>query len=322
MNDAIKISVVIPCYNSAEFIEKGLVSVCEQSYRQFEVIISDDASTDITLQHAEEILKRYPDVAYQLLANSHSGPGGNRNKGIQAARYNWVAFLDSDDYWAEDKLQKVVGTQQRTGANLIFHNESFYQEGSNKQQKINYVECYDTDKPLFLALFRRNFLSPSAIVLKKELLLDAGMFDLDMHYGEDYDLWLKIALLPKIKVAPLNEYLSYYQVRLESLTSNIDEQLRSLLEILSRYGDEVKRLSPDPAKELSRFKGVIYTRCGWGYCKQAKIVRGVFYIAKGLFLDIRSDVLKKIMSYGYKLASKSFSTLCKKLNIKQQRDKE
>ncbi len=287
-----QISVVIPCYNSAAFIEKALLSVCQQSYKQFELIISDDGSSDNTLEIAETLLNQYPDIRYQLLANQHGGASGARNAGIRAAKYDWVAFLDSDDYWAKDKLEKSVTALQASQANVVFHNEIFFSENS-EEHPVDYIARYDAGIPPFLALFRKNFLSPSSIVLAKSLLLDAGMFDTELQYAEDYDLWLKISLLPAIKLCPLDEYLTYYFVRTDSLTANTTARLRGLLVIFERYQQDVQRLSPQASKELQRFKGIAYSRCGWAYYRQGYYWLGMLNIMRGLFLYPRINFFKK-----------------------------
>jgi len=289
-----QVSIIIPSYNSAAFIEKALLSVCQQSYRQFELIVSDDGSSDNTLHIVKTFLNKYPDIQYQLLANQHTGVSGTRNAGIQAAQYDWVAFLDSDDYWATDKLEKSVTALQASQANVVFHNEIFFEDNTEQQHRVDYVGRYDLSVPPFLALFRKNFLSPSSIVLAKSLLLDAGLFDTELQYAEDYDCWLKISLLPDVKFYPLDEYLTYYLVRTDSLTSNTKARLQGLLVIFERYQQEVQRLSMYANKELNQFKGIAYSRCGWAYWQQSHYLLGFFYMIKGLFLYPRLTMIKKL----------------------------
>jgi|GEM_PF-2046491 len=291
-----QLSVIIPTYNSAGFIEKALLSVCQQSYQQFEIIVSDDGSSDNTLQQVDSILSHYPDISRQILTNPHTGPGGARNYGIHAARYKWIAFLDSDDYWMHDKLAKVVDAMKTNQANLVFHNEIFFEEQDERRHEVNYVSRYDTSLPPFLALFRKNFLSPSSVVLAKSLLLEAGLFNTTISYAEDYDLWLRVTLLPTLRMYPLDEYLTYYVVRSGSLTFDTGKRLQGLLTILSLYRYEVQKLSSNSRKELSRFVGVAYTRCGWAYCKQGRIIIGIWTIVKGLFYDARMDYFKRLFA--------------------------
>jgi hypothetical protein len=102
------ISVVIPTYNSGEFILRTLSSVLAQTYRDFEIVVSDDGSTDGTLDAVRTFLGGFPGISWRLVENSHGGPGAARNAGILAASGEWVAFLDSDDVWFPEKLSCVV----------------------------------------------------------------------------------------------------------------------------------------------------------------------------------------------------------------------
>ena len=102
------ISVIIPTYNSENFIAKTLETVSSQTYNKYEVIISDDGSTDNTVGVVKSFFVKYPFRNNELLINEHEGPGAARNKGIENARGDWVSFLDSDDIWNHNKLERVV----------------------------------------------------------------------------------------------------------------------------------------------------------------------------------------------------------------------
>ena len=100
-------SVIIPTYNSENFIIETLDSVMNQSYKNFEIIISDDGSTDQTIDKIEEIFNHHHFVNNKIIINKHKGPGNARNKAIHNSSGHWVSFLDSDDLWRFDKLEKV-----------------------------------------------------------------------------------------------------------------------------------------------------------------------------------------------------------------------
>jgi len=118
------ISVVIPTYNSAEYITPTLESVFSQTYDNYEVIISDDGSSDNTNQIVNNIFVRFPDRATKLLANKHFGAGASRNIGIKAASGEWIAFLDSDDLWSDSKLWKVADyINNNENVDLVCHSE-------------------------------------------------------------------------------------------------------------------------------------------------------------------------------------------------------
>ena len=107
-----KVSVIIPTYNRAEYLPDAIDSVLAQTFRDFEVIIIDDGSTDNTREIIEKYIKRYPQIIrpfYQM----NSGASVARNKGIEEARGEYIAFLDSDDVWLSKKLERQVSVLER-----------------------------------------------------------------------------------------------------------------------------------------------------------------------------------------------------------------
>jgi len=292
MNDKIVFSVVIPTYNASAFIEKALVSVCEQSYPHFEIIVSDDQSKDDTVSVARAVLQKY-NVNYQILENSHMGASRTRNTGILHANHEWVTFLDADDYWLNDKLEKLTHIiTNDTKINFIFHNEIYF--NGIHEWSVNYVERYDSQIHPFIALVRNNFLSPTSVAIHKSLFEQAGMFDVSLLSAEDYDLWLKMSLVPTFSLCALNEYLAYTWVRPGSLSSNVAQMHECLLQVFQRYRSQIKSLSPKPIRELRRLKGRIYSGSGLSYWRQKKFLIALIYILYGNYLWLRTDWLRKI----------------------------
>jgi len=103
-----KISVICPTYNSENFVENTLTSVINQSFLPDEIILIDDGSTDNTIQVLESFKKEYKrNIRIQILKSNHNGPGKARNIGIKNANNEWIAFLDSDDIWHANKLERI-----------------------------------------------------------------------------------------------------------------------------------------------------------------------------------------------------------------------
>ena len=103
------ISVIIPAYNAQDFIQKALDSVLAQSYSHYEVLIVNDGSTDNT----EALVKTYHDPRVKLISQSNGGLSNARNTGIKNAKGNYLAFLDADDYWIAEKLEKQIEILRR-----------------------------------------------------------------------------------------------------------------------------------------------------------------------------------------------------------------
>ncbi len=181
-----KISVVIPTYNRYEFLKRALDSVYTQTYTVGEVIVIDDGSTDETSQ----IKKDFPYIKY--IYQENAGVSSARNLGIKNASYEWIAFLDSDDTWHEDKLQLQVELHQsKPDLKMSYTDESWVRD--DKVVKIpKKFRKFGGD--IFNESLSHCIIAPSATLLHCDLIEEVGDFDESLEVCEDYDLWLRIAL--------------------------------------------------------------------------------------------------------------------------------
>jgi glycosyltransferase involved in cell wall biosynthesis len=181
------VSVVIPAFNAALWISESLESVFAQTYPILEIIVVDDGSSDETKKVIAQYLNRI-----KYIEVKHQGVSSARNVGIQLARGDWVAFLDADDMWYPEKIQKQV--------HLITPDVGFIfcwkHEFLNGEVHILRIVEYDKlccINPL-LAILTRFFASPSTVIVKRELLINHGGFDEGNKDGsEDADLWIRLA---------------------------------------------------------------------------------------------------------------------------------
>jgi glycosyltransferase involved in cell wall biosynthesis len=280
-NPAPSFSVVIPAYNSGGFIAGSLLSVLGQTYGNYEIIVSDDGSTDNTVEIIEAISAGYPEKRIELLKNKHIGPGAARNSGIEAAKNEWIAFLDSDDHWLPQKLQKVVEIIQKDeSVNLICHNEILKKEKGDIL--FDYANAYNKRINSFLSLYRRNTLSPSTTVLKKRLLIKAGMFDVSLPSAQDFDLWLRIAMLPELRLEYINEALSFYFIRKGNISSNIEQRLECLIRIDKKYYWKLKETAMLPFIESLKYRGRWYAWAGLQLIRNKELKKGIPLLLKGI----------------------------------------
>ncbi len=176
-------SVIIPTYNRAHTLPRAIESVLAQSFTDYELIVVDDGSSDETAK----ILERYP---IRMIRQPNSGVSAARNRGIEAARGQIIALLDSDDEWKEEKLQNHYDFFQANPEYKIHQTEEIWiKDGKflnkkRKHQKKSGEIFYDS---LHLCL-----ISPSAVAIKKELFEEVGLFREDFVVCEDYELWLRI----------------------------------------------------------------------------------------------------------------------------------
>tara|TARA_B100001179_G_scaffold61793_1_gene42684 strand:+ start:187 stop:1017 length:831 start_codon:yes stop_codon:yes gene_type:complete len=193
------VTVILPTWNRAEWLETSIESVLTQTFCDFELIVVDDASTD----SSAEILERYSGKIEKILLPKNLGVSAARNAAISNSDSEWVAFLDSDDFWHPKKLQKQIEQSKiRTDCPIHFTDEVWIRNGVriNSKRKHQKREGWIFQPSLALCL-----MAPSTVLLRRELLEAHGLFDERLPVCEDYDLWLR--LCAQYPVALLNEKL-------------------------------------------------------------------------------------------------------------------
>lgn len=189
MNDFL-ISVIIPTYNRAHVLRRAIESVFKQNYKNFELIIVDDGSDDDT----QMLLAQYSNI--HIIKTSNQGVSSARNIGIQAAKGEWIAFLDSDDEWMENKLLKQVNyIQHHPEFKLVHGDEIWIRNGKRVNPKLKHQKGGGDQ---FFASLKLCAISPSVALIHKSLLNQFSLFREDYPCCEDYDLWLKITAQYKI----------------------------------------------------------------------------------------------------------------------------
>jgi glycosyltransferase involved in cell wall biosynthesis len=180
------ISVVIPTFNRAGMVTEAVESVLNQTCRDFELIVVDDGSTDGTF----DILAAM-DGPIQVLRRENGGVSAARNTGIAAARGELLAFLDSDDIWLPEKLAVQAGFMSVFPAATLCHTEEIWlRNGKRVNPRKHHAKARG---PEFRRLLRDCLISPSSVMIRRSVLLEAGGFDENLPACEDYDLWLRLA---------------------------------------------------------------------------------------------------------------------------------
>lgn len=219
------ISVVMPAYNSSNTIEASVKSVLGQSFTDFELIIVNDCSKDNTLDVIESLAES--DSRIKVIANAQNrGVAFSRNAAVSAASGEWIAFLDSDDIWREDKLEKQLAlTKENSEAVLIGTASGFMDWEGNPYSYIMPIP----EKIDYKTLLGRNILSCSSVMVKTELIKNVKMYS--DKISEDYAAWLTI--LRDIKYAyGINEPLLTYRVQKNSKSSS---RLKSVKMLYKTY---------------------------------------------------------------------------------------
>ena len=181
------VSVIIPTYNRHELLGKAIDSVLAQTYRNFELLIIDDGSTDGT----DEFVASYGS-AVRYLYQDNLGVAAARNTGIQAARHDLLAFLDSDDTFAPEKLKVQVAAMTAQPEFLVSHtDEIWYRCGQLLNQKNRHVR---EGGDIFARCLELCAVGMSTAMVRRSLFDEVGLFNEELVCCEDYDLWLRVSV--------------------------------------------------------------------------------------------------------------------------------
>ena len=211
MNDLV--SIIMPNYNASKYIDASIQSVLNQTYKNFELIIVDDVSTD----NSVELIKKYKDKRIKLFINEkNSGAAISRNKALREAKGKWIAFLDSDDTWEQNKLEDQLHFMERNNYDFTFTDYKICQDGiwenviRTGPNKVNYRK-----------LLNYCYFSTITVIYNREKV---GLIQIsDLKKNNDYAIWLHA--LKKVVAYRYPICLSNYIKHNESISSGKKSKL-------------------------------------------------------------------------------------------------
>lgn len=208
-----KVSVVMPAYQAERYIESSIRSVLRQTWKDFQLLVIDDCSQDATVDIVRRLMAE--DGRIVLLQNDQNrGASYSRNVGVRAAEGEWIAFLDSDDLWREDKLEKQLAMLDTHPEAMLSYTASAFIDAEG--HKYSYVMAAQ-ERITYRTLLRKNLLSCSSVMVKRTLMLRYPMEGDRTH--EDYAVWL--LMLRELPYAyGLNEPLLIYRIHRNSKSGN------------------------------------------------------------------------------------------------------
>ena len=222
-----QVSVIIPAYNAEAFIAGTVQSVLDQTFQDVEIIVVDDGSTDGTLLALER---------FGSHIHVHRQPNGGvaraRNTGVSLAQGSWVAFLDADDLWLPDKLERQLAA---ASAPLVYTDRlNIGARGDLPELQSLVTPMHDGD--LFVRLLREgNFITNTSVMMRRELFLQLGGFYTGLNGTEDWDLWIRVAERHPIALVP--EPLVKYRFHDGSISRNYERMSRERTDVIARALD-------------------------------------------------------------------------------------
>lgn len=227
------VSVIIPSYNCLAYLPKAINSIFEQDRSDVEIIIVNDNSSDETAQYLESLSQQAACV--KVITTSGLGASGARNTAIEQAEGAYIAFLDADDYWYPGKLSAQLALHEANPTVAM----SFTNYDHMNEQYQYIVDCFGywnqfTDvttsshyiKQPLAQILAHNVVGTSTVMVKASVFETVGLFDVDMSYCEDWQLWLKIC--EHFEVAVLTKSYTGYLMRNDSITQTDSKRLQHL----------------------------------------------------------------------------------------------
>ncbi len=212
-----RVSVVIPTYNQASFLGEAVGSALAQTYRDFEVIVIDDGSTDNT----PEVASSFP-PAVRYFRQENRGISAARNRGIELANGEYLAFLDSDDILLENALEKSVAFMDQHPEAGFCYGQVYSIDEKGRPMRLSRLRgarasCIRDGREQIARMLWRGDIAPSAVLARRSCVEEAGLFNTNVHMGEDVDMWLRLAM--RYAVGYLAEPVAKYRVNPQSITA-------------------------------------------------------------------------------------------------------
>jgi glycosyltransferase involved in cell wall biosynthesis len=242
-------SIIIPTYNRRESLIRAIESVQKQSFQDFELIVVDDCSQDDT----KDILKKYPKIK-TYFNTKNLGVSASRNKGIKNALGQWICFLDSDDEWLSQKLKMQFELIQSHKECVLVHTQEIWIRNGVRVNQMKKHKKAGGDQ--FTRSLELCVISPSSVAIKKDVLVEVGLFNENYPCCEDYDLWLRIT----------SKYLVHYlETPLVKKYGGHEDQLSRKYIAMDYYRvcsmDELNRNFSLSPYQLEKLKIVLVKKC-------------------------------------------------------------
>lgn len=221
-----KVSVITPVYNAEKNIAKMLDSVLNQTYSNIELVLVDDCSSDKSSKIISDYKKKYSNIIY-FRHDKNLGAGAARNKALELASGQYVAFLDSDDIWYPQKIKKQISLIEKTKTPFCYTAIEMIDENDRIIKKKRKIKTTCTYK----YLLKNTIIATSSVVIDRNVL---GDFRMPLRRGgQDYATWLKL-LRNNVIAYGINEALVKYRVSKNSLSSNKFKSIKQVWEIQTK----------------------------------------------------------------------------------------
>ena len=216
------VSIIIPCYNAEKFITETIQSVLNQTFSEWELIILNDGSTD----NSENKILQFQDKRIRYIPKHNTGVADTRNKGIELARGKYIAFLDADDLWKENNLEKKINLLENSEYPVVF-SDCIINDFENNIKTIDKGCNINIKKRLLEFIPNTIPVPPSNLILKKELSKKIGGFDTHLSTSADWDFAVRLSHITPFGYIP--EPLVIYRIHPNQMHKNIPLMEKDML---------------------------------------------------------------------------------------------
>lgn len=294
-----KISIIIPTYNGGIFIKRTIESVLNQTFTDWELLIVDDCSTDNTTNIVKEFIEKDNRIKLFKTEKNSGCPATPKNIGIENAQGEYVAFLDHDDEWLPEKLEKQLFIFNKSNKSKLGIVSSYITIKDNQTGRIlSRHRSFPKKNPLQKLVQHNFFITCSSMIIKKSVFNKVGVFDNKFKVSDDWDMWLRMTKADyEFEVVP--EYLVNYFTHENNLSNNnnIEKQLEEFKILIAKNCDSL------PHIKESWFLGYYYFIKGEYNLSRKYYIQNLFSRELGWFMRFKS-LAYVILSFCPKLKNK------------------
>ena len=223
------VSVIVPVFNRQDYVAETIESIVKQTYKNIEIIIINDGSTDDSEKIIRTFQSQYPD-AIDVINQKNQGQVKARNNGLEIARGEFIAFLDSDDVWSLDKVEKQMN-RFKNKIGLVYSGVQYIDTWGNV---IGEEQCDQSIKgSVYEKLLVKNRMTGGTVIIKNAVLKEVGLFDETLEAAENWDLWIRATQFYEVDF--VDEPLLKYRKHSGNMSSNNTLMLDATYSILEKY---------------------------------------------------------------------------------------
>ena len=272
------VSIVITCYNYAQYLSGCIESVLAQTYKNYEVVVVDDGSTDNTFEIAQPYCRKF---AVRYVRQENEGQASAKNRGIKESKGEFIAFLDADDQWEPDKLSKQIPlfAIQEVG---VVYSRFVYIDNEGKSLPMEDPGKFLEPRrgKVTASLIYDNFIPFSSVIVRRVSFEASGVFDESLNMGIDWDLWLRLSTRHQFDFCE-EPFLLYRIGHSNQMSKNLPERIRCADRIIAKFQARFPGVLPRAVMEDAAY----YSYCLRGYTLRKYGLRYPFkYYLKAIFL--------------------------------------